>query len=122
MKAVDTILAKGDFILIYPEQSLWWNYEKPKPLKDGAYRFAARNNTTILPIFITFEDSDIIGEDGFPVKEYTINILEPIYPIEGLNEKENTKMMREKNAEVWKKTYEEFYGKPLIYTTKKEEA
>lgn len=122
MKAVDTILAKGDFILIYPEQSLWWNYEKPKPLKDGAYRFAARNNTPILPIFITFEDSDIIGEDGFPVKEYTINILEPIHPIEGLNEKENTKMMREKNAEVWKKTYEEFYGKPLIYTTKKEEA
>lgn len=122
MKAVDTILAKGDFILIYPEQSLWWNYEKPKPLKDGAYRFAARNNTPILPIFITFEDSDIIGEDGFPVKEYTINILEPIYPIEGLNEKENTKMMREKNSEVWKKTYEEFYGKPLIYTTKKEEA
>ena len=29
MKAVDTILQRGDFILIYPEQSLWWNYRKP---------------------------------------------------------------------------------------------
>ena len=33
MKAVDTILQRGDYILIYPEQSMWWNYKKPKPLK-----------------------------------------------------------------------------------------
>lgn len=36
LQAVDTILRRGDFILIYPEQSLWWNYRKPKPLKNGA--------------------------------------------------------------------------------------
>ncbi len=26
IKAVDTILQRGDFILMYPEQSMWWNY------------------------------------------------------------------------------------------------
>ena len=31
LKAVDKILQRGDFILIYPEQSMWWNYRKPKP-------------------------------------------------------------------------------------------
>ena len=58
---------------------MWWNYRKPKPLKDGAFKLAARNNAPVIPIFITMEDSDIIGEDGFPVQEYIINIEEPIY-------------------------------------------
>ena len=119
MKAVDTILQRKDFILIYPEQSMWWNYKKPKPLKNGAFRFAARNNVPVIPIFITMEDSNIIGEDGFFVQEYIINIGEPIYPDGNLSEKENSNIMKEANAEVWKKTYEEFYKVPLEYTTKK---
>lgn len=53
MKAVDVILKKGDFILIYPEQSMWWNYRKPKPLKDGAFKMATRSNVPVIPIFIT---------------------------------------------------------------------
>ena len=119
MKAVDTILQRKDFILIYPEQSMWWNYKKPKPLKNGAFRFAARNNVPVIPIFITMEDSNIIGEDGFFVQEYIINIGEPIYPDGNLSEKENANIMKEANAVVWKKTYEEFYKVPLEYTTKK---
>ena len=118
LKAVDTILQRKDFILIYPEQSMWWNYKKPKPLKNGAFRFAARNYVPIVPIFITMEDSNIIGEDGFFVQEYIINIGEPIYPNGELSEKENSNIMREKNAEVWKKIYEDYYKVPLEYTTK----
>lgn len=117
MRAVDTILQRGDFVLIYPEQSLWWNYRKPKPLKNGAYRMAARNNVPVIPVFITMEDSDIIGEDGFPVQQYIINIEEPIYPDEKLTHKENTQILKNKNFEVWKKVYEDFYKIPLEYTT-----
>ena len=117
IKAVDVILKRGDFILIYPEQSMWWNYRKPKPLKNGAFNFAARNNVPVIPIFITMEDSDIIGEDGFPVQEYTVNIEKPIYPDENLTEKENTETMKEKNYEVWKNIYEDFYKMTLEYDT-----
>lgn len=117
MKAVDTILKRDDFILIYPEQSMWWNYKKPKPLKNGAFKFAARNNVPVLPIFITMEDSEIIGEDGFPVQEYIINIGKPIYPDAKLTERENTITMRDKNFEIWKNIYEGFYKIPLEYTT-----
>lgn len=120
MKAVDTILQRGDFILIYPEQSLWWNYRKPKPLKDGAYKMATRNNVPIIPIFITMQDSEIIGEDGFPVQEYIVNIEEPIYPDTNKTEKENTEIMRDKNYQVWKKVYEDFYKIPLEYKSDKE--
>ncbi|CDB31868.1 1-acyl-sn-glycerol-3-phosphate acyltransferase [Clostridium sp. CAG:575] len=119
MKAVDTLLQNGDFILIYPEQSLWWNYRKPKPLKPGAFKFASRNNVPVIPIFITMEDSDIIGEDGFPVQEYIVNISEPIYPDENLTEKQNTERLLNQNFEIWKNIYENFYGIPLAYTTKK---
>lgn len=121
MKAVDTILKRKDFILIYPEQSMWWNYRKPKPLKDGAFKIAARNNVPVIPVFITMQDSEIIGDDGFPVQEYIVNIEEPIYPDEKLSEKENANIMKDKNFEVWKKVYEEFYNMPLQYNTIKED-
>ena len=117
VKAVDTILQRGDYILIYPEQSLWWNYKKPKPLKNGAFKLASRNNVPVLPIFITMEDSDFLGEDGFPVQEYIINNKPPIYPDENLSQKENVEIMKDKNFEIWKKVYEEFYEIPLEYTT-----
>lgn len=120
MKAVDILLQKGDFILIYPEQSMWWNYRKPKPLKHGAFKLSTRNNVPVIPIFITMQDSDIIGEDGFPIQEYIVNISEPIYQDKSLTQKENTEKMLNKNFEVWKKIYEDFYGIPLEYTTKKE--
>ena len=118
MKAVDTLLKKGDFILIYPEQSMWWNYRKPKPLKHGAFKIAVRNNVPVIPIFITMSDSDVIGDDGFPIQEYTVNIAEPIYPDNNLSQRERAEKMLNKNFEVWKKIYEDFYGIPLEYTTK----
>lgn len=116
MKAVNEILKRGDFILIYPEQSMWWNYRKPKPLKSGAYKMAVKSNVPILPIFITMEDSNIIGEDGFPIQEYTVNIKEVIMPDKNLSEKENTEIMKKRNYEVWKNVYEEFYKTKLEYT------
>ena len=115
--AVDTILQRGDFILIYPEQSLWWNYRKPKPLKNGAFKFAAKNHVPVLPIFICMEDSDRIGSDGFPIQEYTVFINEPIYPKAGLPEREQESDMRDSNYKLWKKIYEDFYGMPLVYNT-----
>lgn len=117
MKAVDVILQRKDFILIYPEQSLWWNYKKPKPLKLGAFRMASRNNVPVIPIFITMEDSGIIGEDGFNIQEYTVNIGEAIYPDSNKPEKESANIMKDENFNVWKRTYENFYQIPLEYTT-----
>lgn len=116
LKAVDTILARGDFILVYPEQSMWWNYRKPKPLKNGAYKFAVKNHVPVIPFFIAMEDGDRIGEDGFPVQEYTIFIKEPIYPQAELAAREQAQAMKEENARIWKQIYEEFYGCPLTYT------
>lgn len=117
LQAVDTVLRRGDFLLVYPEQSLWWNYRKPKPLKNGAFKFAVKNNVPVLPIFITMEDSEEIGEDGFPKQEYTVFIDRPIYPRRELPDREQVAEMRNENYAVWKRIYEDFYGIPLEYTT-----
>lgn len=117
LMAVDTILQRGDFILIYAEQSLWWNYRKPKPLKNGAFKFAVKNRVPVIPLFITMEDSAEIGADGFPIQEYTVFIEKPIYPESGLTERRQVDAMRDQNYNAWKRIYEEFYGVELTYTT-----
>ena len=119
MKAVSIILKRGDFILIYPEQSMWLNYKKPKLLQNGAFKLAVKNNCPILPIFITMEDSKFIGEDGKPTLAYTIHIEKPIYCDNNLTDKENTELMKNTNYNLWKNIYEEFYKEKLEYNTEK---
>lgn len=116
LQAVKILLDRGETILIYPEQSMWWNYRKPKPMQDGAFTLAVRNNTPIIPIFITMEDSDVMDGDGFPVQEYTINILPAIYPNRELSSARAKEEMKKANYEAWVRTYEEFYKKPLVYS------
>ncbi len=115
--ATDTLLRNGNFILFYPEQSMWWNYRKPKPLKPGAFHFAAKNGVPILPCFITMKDSDIIGEDGYFIQEYTIHIEKPIYPDSSLSLREQSDKMKNSNFDIWKSIYEREYSMPLDYST-----
>lgn len=116
MWSVDRILQNGHLILVYAEQSMWWNYRKPKPLKKGAFTFAAKNMVPIVPCFITMEDTEVMDGDGFPVQAYTIHIAAPIYPEKELTRMDNIKIMMEENAKIWKAIYEDTYGIPLTYT------
>ena len=117
LQAVKVLLAKGNKILVYAEQGMWWNYRKPRPLTAGSFRFAVDSNVPVLPILITMNDSDKIGPDGFPIQEYTINFMPAIYPDPAKSKKENIEEMRMKNYNAWKKCYEDFYKIPLTYTT-----
>ena len=117
MKSIDIILKRKNFILIYPEQSMWFNYKKPKMLQNGAFKLAVRNKCPIIPIFICFEDSDVKDVDGSYVQEYTVNIGKPIYPNKELNDRENVEFLKQENYNIWKNIYEEFYNTKLEYTT-----
>ncbi len=115
-QAVKVLLERGETILIYPEQGMWWNYRKPKPMQEGAFAMAVLNKTPIVPVFITMEDTDILDGDGFFVQAYTVHILPAIYPDESLPRAERKEKMRNLNYEAWVRTYEEFYGKALVYS------
>lgn len=117
--AVDKHLCNGHFVLIYPEQSMWWNYRKPKPLKEGGFYMAAKAEVPVLPVFITMRDTDMLDENLYPVQEYTIHILPAIYPDKQKSVRENTREMLDKNYKAWKECYESFYNIDLVYTTEK---
>ena len=115
LQATKLLLERGETILIYPEQGMWWNYKKPRPMQDGAFSLAVRNGVPVVPIFITMEDSDVPDGEGFFVQEYTLHILPAIYPEKGLPRGGAEARMKEENYAAWVKVYEEFYKKPLVY-------
>jgi len=120
LRAASYHLTNGNYVLIYPEQSMWWNYRKPKPLKPGAYTMAVHAHVPVVPIFICMEDSDVIGPDGFPIQMYTIFVLKPIFEDPELSSRENKEMMAKKNYEAWKAIYETFYNEKLEYLCDKQ--
>lgn len=115
LSATKKVLTEGNLVLVYPEQSMWWNYKKPKPLQTGAFKIAASANVPIVPVFITMNETNAIGEDGFNILEYTIHIEKPIYPKEELSKNENVQFMLDENYETWKGIYERVYGEELKY-------
>ena len=119
IEATEELLKEGHFILVYPEQSMWWNYRKPKPLKSGGFGFAVKSDVPVLPCFITMKDTDKLGADGFPIQEYTIHIEAPIYHDKTLDERERVAKMMADNTEIWNKIYEKAYGHSPVYTTQK---
>ncbi|HAN42095.1 MAG TPA: hypothetical protein DCP98_01555 [Sphaerochaeta sp.] len=109
------LLRDGHFVLVYPEQSMWWNYRKPKPLKRGAYVFACKADVPVLPCFITMQDSEMLDETGFPIQEYTIHVPEPIYPNKELRYRDRVDDLMQRNFEIWKDIYEREYQTKLSY-------
>lgn len=115
VKAVE-VLSEKSFIMIYPEGHMWWNFKKPRPFKNGAFKFASKFDRPIIPCFITMEDSDVLDADGLPVQAYTIHIEKPIYPNIDLSMQERIEKLKNENFEICKNIYEKTYGIPLKYT------
>ena len=114
-EGMETLLNRGEKILIYPEQAMWWNYKKPRPMKLGAFRMAVKYNVPIIPVFITMKDSPYMDDDGFPVQELYVHYLPAIYPDEDLTPIDRANQMMDQNYKLWVKKYEEFYGQKLEY-------
>ena len=114
LRGVDKLLCEGACVLIYPEQSMWYNYRKPKPLKSGAYDIAAKSGVPVVPCFITMEDTEIpMGEER--VQAHTVHIGKPIYPDLTLDRKARSEKMKEENFAFNKSVYEKSYNIPLEY-------
>ena len=122
MTAVQTLLKRGESILIYPEQGMWWNYKKPRPFKAGAFKMAYRAGVPVLPTFITMQDDETrLDGNGYPVQRHTLHILPPVYPDVTLSEKEGAEKMQNEAYALCKAKYEEVYGIPLVYANEGED-
>lgn len=110
--AIRTLLQKGHFILIYPEQEMWFRYKKPRTLRDGAYHYAAENGVPILPCFTEMQATEAVDEDGFFRIRHVFHIGAPIYPDPALTVRENRAKMKAADAAIKRGFYEQAYGKP----------
>ena len=111
--AVRYFLSRGTGVLFFPEGSEWWCYKKPRPMIDGAFHYAVQNDVPVVPLFITFSDS--CGTDALLLPDFTVNILEPIYPadVQASNRKELSRALKEKAEQSWRACYERVYGERL---------
>ena len=112
--AVAEFIRREQLVLFYPEGSLWWCYEKPRPLIEGAFLSAARNGAPVVPTFFTFRERGK-HRDGTPKKSFTLHIGEPILPNPDAPLREEAKRLADLTWEFNVKTYEEAYGKKLEY-------
>lgn len=108
-------LKKNNYILIYPEEEMWFNYKKPRPCKRGSYEFAYKAGVPIIPCYVEQINTDVSDNDEFNVVKYRLHILDPIYPNLNENERTESKNMALKDYEEKVKCYEEIYNTKLDY-------
>lgn len=108
-------LKKKKFVLIYPEQEMWFNYRKPRPGKRGPYYFAAKNNVPVISVFVEMRDTDKKINDDFVDVEYTTHILGVLYPDPNKTVRANSLALKEQDDRMRKEVYERIYGKKLDY-------
>lgn len=106
---VERVLKDGEYLLIYPEAEMWQNYRKPRPLKIGAYHYAARFCAPVIPMFCEITEKD--GQGGF-----RLYVGDAIFPDMTLDKRARAEKMRQRDFEFKKAAYEKAYGKPLNYT------
>ena len=115
MSAVNMLLKRGETILVYPEQEMWWNYRKPRPFKVGGFKIAYRAGVPVVPTFITMTDDERLDGDGYPIQRLTLHVMPPIYPDKTLGEKLGAQKMCDEAYQACKSKYEEVYGVTLEY-------
>lgn len=110
------LLDKGETVLIYPEQEMWFNYRKPRPPKRGAYHFAARLGRPIVSCFVEMRDTPEHDTDEFCKVQYVLHILGTLYPDPEKSVRENSEQLCLVDFELKKEAYERIYGEPLDYS------
>lgn len=113
---IEKHLKKGKNVLIYPEQEMWFNYKKPRPLKIGAYHYAAKYNVPIVSCFVEMRETDQNDNGQFKKVKYTLHVLPPIYPSPDKSPRENSRMMQQVDTQQKTEAYERIYNKKLDYS------
>ncbi len=109
-------LGRKQWILIYPEQEMWFNYRKPRPPKRGAYYYAAKNHVPVVSFFVEIINEEKMDNEEFHQVRYVMHVLDPIFPDPDKSVRENSIRMMEQDYRQKTEAYEKAYGKKLEYT------
>lgn len=108
-------LSDNRFILIYPEQEMWFNYRKPRPQKRGAFLFAAEYGVPVVPTFAEMVDLPAPAAPGFHDVKLVLHVLDPLFPDPSKTIRQNSLDLCEADYKAKVACYEQCYGRPLDY-------
>lgn len=108
---------RNHWVLIFPEQEMWWNYRKPRKTQRGAYYFAAKCNVPVIATFIEIQELPKLEkkDPNFYQTRYVVHVLGVIYPDPTKSVNANATEMMEKDYALKVACYEKVYGKKLDY-------
>lgn len=114
----EKLILKGETVLLYPEQEMWFNYRKPRPPKAGAYFYASKLGVPVISCFVQMIDTGVSdGKSGkFNKVRFKLHVLGVLYPDAKKTPKDNTEAMANEDYRLKKECYESVYGKKLTYT------
>ncbi|ARD06206.1 1-acyl-sn-glycerol-3-phosphate acyltransferase [Lactobacillus amylolyticus] len=117
IKHLHHALDQDNWVLIYPEQEMWWNYRKPRKLQRGAYYFAAKQNVPVISTFVEIQPlSKLEKKDpNFYQTKYIVHVLPVIYPDVKLSLQARSEKMKQQDYQQKVAAYEKIYGKKLDY-------
>ena len=104
-----------EFVLIYPEQEMWFNYRKPRPPKRGPFYYASKLGIPVINCFVEMIDTKKKLSDEFYDVKYKIRVLDVMHPDPEKTIRDNSIYMRDRDYALKKKAYERAYGKKLTY-------
>lgn len=104
------LLNKKKLITVYAEESLWMGYTKIRPLKNGAFHFAVKNNVPVVPVVALFRKTNWLDKIIFRKYKVTLQILPPVYLDDELKYKQKLLKMRDDTHNSMIECANNFYG------------
>ena len=114
-RRMDKLFKEGKIVNFYAEQAMWIAYQKPRPMKEGAFFYAVKFDVPVLPVFCTFRKT----KRGM-IRKLRIHICPAVYPDRALPREERIAKMKKEAEAAWKEVYERAYGIPLQYLSREE--
>lgn len=96
-EAMDFYIRKKQYVLIYPEAHIWPYYTGIRNFTAGSFAYPAKSNAPVLPVVTTWRKSRFCKKP-----KQTLNILEPIFPLEEKNQSENKTYLHEETLKAMK--------------------
>ncbi len=108
--AVGELIRQGKIVNFYPEHALWPRYEKLRPFKPGAFRYAVKFNVPILPLFIEFRQTRL-RRLLHRKKKVIVHILPAVYPSAEGTERERSQRLAAAVFEAMRQEGNRLYGR-----------
>ncbi len=114
--AIGSLMQKGKIVNFYPEHALWYRYEKVRPFKPGAFRYAVRFGVPVLPLFIEFKETKLRRLLHME-KKVILHILPAVMPPAEGSERARAQALCGRVRAAMIEKYEDVYCRQMVFAT-----